>query len=292
MTELLEVDKYPNGDLFFASLFRIAAGKLQLEMLEHPFFSLQSRGRDMSTYRYLSNDGSFALRIAPSEQGRMTMKDADFVAYLQAKLVKMKEEGKLTQYGPVKMIVEVTEFLEFANREKGGANYANFKNMIIRLTGTRIEVERVEENSKPESVTTILGSEWDSLRSKEGDIPICFRITINEWFVRPIIDDNRFLTMPRSYFRIKKDIHKRFFQIARMHASGVFEISWEKFHNKVGTKEALSKFRSKLRKEFKDNDGFLEILNFKISESSCKKKVVIQTIKKTELLEDSKGAGE
>jgi len=214
------------------------------------------------------------------------MRDSDFVAYLQAKLVKMKEEGRLNKLGPVNMVVEVTEFLEFANRDKGGANYANFKNMIIRLSGTRIEIEYPSKNNKPESVKTILGSEWDGFRSKEDDMPLCFKITVNEWFVRPIIEDNRFLTMPREYFLIKKDLHKRFFQIARKHVGGVFEISWEKFYNKVGTKDSLSKFRSKVRKEFKDGDGFLEIINFKFSESECKKKVIIRMIKRLEFLEE------
>jgi len=286
MNKVLGIDKYPNEDFFFASIFRVLVGKLQLDMLEHPFFTLQSRGHDMSTVEYESNDGSVKLRLAPSEKGRMTMRDSDFVAYLQAKLVKMKEEGRLNKLGPVNMVVEVTEFLEFANRDKGGANYANFKNMIIRLSGTRIEIEYPSKNNKPESVKTILGSEWDGFRSKEDDMPLCFKITVNEWFVRPIIEDNRFLTMPREYFLIKKDLHKRFFQIARKHVGGVFEISWEKFYNKVGTKDSLSKFRSKVRKEFKDGDGFLEIINFKFSESECKKKVIIRMIKRLEFLEE------
>ena len=287
--ELLEADKYPTVDMFHASLFRIYAGKLQLDMLEHPFFSLQSRGRDMSTLKYTSNDGLVSIEISPSRYGRATMKDSDFIAYLQAKLVKMREDGVLKDSRPVEMVVEVSEFLEFANRDKSGPNYKNFETMLYRVEGTRIKISYTQvgsngENNENDS-TAIISNEWKMISSKKENMPLSFKIKINEWFVKPIVEGSRFLTIPRDYFLIKRDLHKRFYQISRKHANGFFEISWTKFYNKIGTPEAFSKFRSKVRKEFKDNNGVLKIMSFEMSESECGKKVIIKSRKQKSVLE-------
>lgn len=280
MTEKSQLitEHYPNQDFFYASTFTISTGKLHLDMLEHPFFSLQSRGKDMSTFEYTSNDGSFSLKIVPSVKGRATMSDADLVAFIQAKLVKMKEDGELVTDEPV-LAIEVTEFLEFTNRTKGGENYKSFKDMLVRLSGTFVEITRVDETGArlEEQRASVIKGEFTTVRSKDGDKPLSFIVQVNKWFVKPILESNRYLTIPREYFRLKKDTHKRYWHIARMHAGGYFEISWEKFKNKVvgETNGTLTKFRSKIRKEMKDNGGVITVLDYVLKESEDKRKVII-----------------
>jgi len=281
----LDDEQYPQFSMIMVKDFQINSGKMGLNYLEHPFFSLKSKGKDMTKFVYVSNDGKTKIEIRPdSGYGRFTIRDADFVAFIQAKLVKMVKNNELHTNTPT-LVVETIEFLEFCNRSKGGQSFYNIADMLRRLGGTIIESTRdLDDSKEKKESTTIIDPEWQAVSEKVSDINgksqiIAFQIKCREWFVKPIRESNDYLTIPREYFRIKNDLHRRLWQIARMHCGypgKEFSITWEKLYNKVGTRQSLTTFRSKLRKEIKDKGGKLDILKYAITQSKDKRIVIFQ----------------
>lgn len=264
--------------LSFASEFPISAGKMGLLSLEHPFFALASRGKDMSTYTYQSNDGAFGLEISPGIEGRATIRDSDFIIFLVAKLVAMKQAGELNTDTPV-IRVEATEFLEFSNRGDSGASYKNLRAMLRRLGGTNYAfTETIQGKRSTTYDRTWIDPEIVTVREKKTKDRelITFEVKPRAWWVRTIRESNQYLTVPKDFFTIKHDLERRYWQIGRMHASAnkPFLISWEKFYNKVGSSTSFSIFRSRLRKAIKDN-GSVRVLNYVITEADDKRNVRI-----------------
>jgi hypothetical protein len=265
-------------DLFSANQFRVASGRMQLLLLEHPFFSLQSRSRDMSAYSYTSNDGLLTLKVEPSTKGRATMRDSDFLCYLQAKLVAMKQEGRLNTDNP-KILVEAAEFLQFAHRGDSGASYKNLRDMLDRLGGTKLSIYTRDKAGRieMEEHTTWIDPEWRGVREMDNNVLLTFEVKPREWLVQRVREADHYLSIPRRFFNIRSDTHRRYWQIGRMHAKCAkpFLISWEKFFNKVGSNQPFAKFRSKLRKEIRDNGGTLRILEYTVAECDDRRRIAI-----------------
>ncbi len=251
-----------------ASHFPISAGKMGLLSLEHPFFALANK--DMSVYKYESNDGTFGLEISPGIEGRATIKDCDFIIYLIAKLVAMKKAGELNTDTPV-IHVEASEFLNFAKRGDGGKNYKDLRAMLKRLGNTNYTITTKSKNGDKEETRnrTWIDPEWNSVREKQTKHRelITFEVRPREWWVRTIRETNQYLTVPQDFFTIRQALDRRYWQIARMHASSSkpFLISWEKFYNKIGSETPFDQFRSRLRRKMKLT-GSVQVLDYFITE--------------------------
>ena len=263
--------------LLAANQFAISSGKMQLAMLEHPFFSIGSRAKDMSIYKYESNDGQLDLMIKPSGAGRATIRDSDFIVYLMAKLVMMKELGQLDSDTPL-ITVEASEFLQFANRGDSGQSYKNLREMLDRLGGTTYTLTTKRENGRIQNIenTTWIDHEWKAVRELKNKELITFNVRPRAWWVKTIRESNDYLTVPKEFFSIPHDLHRRYWQIGRMHANKnkPFLISWEKFYNKVGSATDFVVFRSRLRKTIKDK-GSVTVLGYVITETEDKRNLQI-----------------
>lgn len=288
-TDLTE-ETHPNLDLFITNgLIRIGAGKLSLDMLEHPMFSLQSRGRDMNTFRYESNDGMTTLEIRPSAKGRATMRDSDFIRFMMAKLVAMKDEG-LLESDNVYIDVETSDFLDWACRGDGGRSYEAVRDMLDRLAGTflTIENQRVADNKADIVNTSFIDNEWKATRETKNNLLLAFQVKPKPWLVRQIRESNRYLTISRLFFRIKLDLDRKFYDMARKHVTGTFKISWELWHNKSGSYQKFPQFRSRIRKRMKEGGGSFNVLEYEFSESEDKRHLVIKHVPTQEYLPSDK----
>jgi plasmid replication initiation protein len=262
---------------FQASEFSIASGKMTLGYLEHPFFSLKTNAVDMSVLEYTANNGKMNIKISPSASGRMNIKDADFVIFLQAKLVQMKKEGVLTTTTPV-ITIDTYEFLSFCNRSLGGKSYSNMKNMLDRVSGTSIEITTsIDDDFLDIKNTTMIDPEWEAVVEKKGQKGLLkFKVKCRSWFVEPILESEGYLTIDKAYFDIDKSTERRLWQIARKHAhTSKFTISWAKFYNKVGVSATLSEFRSRLRAVMKKNDGLYVVQEYQIRENEGKTGIIM-----------------
>lgn len=151
------------------------------------------------------------------------------------------------------------DLLIFVNRGTGGKDYDAFCEALDRLMGTVIKT----------NITTIpkdgsdvpLGDEerlgWFHLiesahinrkNGDEGGRIMSAEIQISEWIFNSIRRKS-VLTLHRDYFRLRKPIERRVYEIARKMcgARPKFEIGLEKLLKRTGARTELKRFRHTLR---------------------------------------------
>ena len=78
--------------------------------------------------------------------------------------------------------------------------------------------------------------------------------TMSDWFYNSLLG-KEVLTINRKYFKLRKPLERRLYELARKHCGtqGEFKIGLEKLHKKTGSTSPLKKFRYYLRKIIKTN---------------------------------------
>jgi plasmid replication initiation protein len=152
------------------------------------------------------------------------------------------------------------DLLIFTNRGTAGKDYEALSEALLRLGGTRI---RTNIKTGDEEQTDMFGLiDASTIRRKEGlDGRLLWcEITISEW-VFNAIRANEVLTLHRDYFRLRKPLERRVYELARKHcglkerwAIGV-ELLWKK----SGSKSPLKQFRYMLKK-LAENDHLPDYL--------------------------------
>ena len=258
MSRKRDVQKFYQPDLFQTQAYETPYGKMHIDFLAHPFFTLQTKKPDMSVVNYQSNDGKIEMELQPSGKGRATINDCDFVIFMQAKLVQMKKEGDLDSPNPV-LEVDTAEFLEFSGRSDGTKGYEGIEDMLDRLGGSKMRFSAYDAREDISDINnyTFIDPEWSAVsRGRTGSL-LSFRVKCREWFVRPIMASDRYLTIYDEYWHEKRPLIKRINQVLRKHAhKNPWKVGRETFHKLVGTPQTLAVFRSRFRKELKDGGGF------------------------------------
>jgi hypothetical protein len=83
---------------------------------------------------------------------------------------------------------------------------------------------------------------------------VAIEIKLSDWFYKAILA-NELLTINREYFRLRKPLERRIYELARKHCgdSHQFRIGLPKLHKKIGTPAPLFKFRAAFREIIKTN---------------------------------------
>jgi hypothetical protein len=263
MSRKRDVQKFYQPDLFQTQSYDTPYGKMHIDFLAHPFFTLQINKPDMSTVEYQSNDGKIDMKLQPSGKGRATINDCDFVIFMQAKLVQMKKEGDLDSPNPV-LEIDTAEFLEFSDRSDGAKSYEGIESMLDRLGGSKMRFSAYDAREDISDISnyTFIDPEWSAVsRGRTGSL-LSFRVKCRDWFVRPIMESDRYLTIYDEYWDEKRPLIKRINQVLRKHAHrNPWKVGWETFHKLVGTPQSLTVFRSRFRKELKDGGGVMVFMD-------------------------------
>jgi len=77
---------------------------------------------------------------------------------------------------------------------------------------------------------------------------IAVEIKLSDWLYNAILA-NELLTINRDYFRLRKPLERRIYELARKHCGDGqnFKISLSKLHKKIGTTAPIRKLRAQLR---------------------------------------------
>jgi len=247
MNSHLIPEKHPQLELFICDVTD-AVLKDILPQLEHPFYSL-SKKPETNIRRYEHN-GNW-LEITPSVKGLATIYDKDILIYaisqIMAKLNRKEKIGRKIQ-------INSRELLIFTNRGTSGKDYDSLCEAIDRLAGTRISTNIIYGD---EAEYTNFGLiDQGSIRRKNGldGRLISVTLTISDWVFDAIRND-AVLTLNRDYFRLRKPIERRTYEIARKHCGKQNEwtISLSLLHKKSGSQSPLKKFRMNIKNIAKYN---------------------------------------
>lgn len=234
-------DRYPQHDLFICDVSD-AVLKDVMPQLEHPFFSL-SKNPDTSVRRY-ENNGNW-LEVTPGIKGLATIYDKDILIYCISQIMaKLKNGEKVSK----RVRINTRELLIFTNRGTSGRDYDALRDSLERIRGTTISTNiRTGDEEQTDIFGLIDSSSIRRSHGLDGRLVSC-EITLSDWVFNAIAH-NEVLTLHRDYFRLRKPIERRIYELARKHCGqqAGWRIRVELLQKKAGARSSEKEFRRALR---------------------------------------------
>lgn len=234
-------DRHPQYDLFICDVSD-AVLKDVMQQMEHPIYSL-SKKPETAVRRY--QNGPDWLEVIPSVKGLATIYDKDILIYCISQIIaKMKLGEKVTP----RVKLNSRELLIFTNRSTGGREYQSLIDALDRLEGTRIRTNiRSGAEEQSDSFGLINATSTRRTHGLDGRLLSC-EIQLSDW-VFNAIQSNEVLTLHRDYFRLRKPIERRLYELARKHCGqqAQWRISVQKLLLKTGSTSQIKRFRQAVR---------------------------------------------
>ena len=232
--------RHPTGDFFICDVLG-AIPKDDMATMEHPVFTLATRP-DRRILRY--EHGEVTIEITPSVKGLATVHDKDVLIFCISQLMAAVNEGRPTS--PV-LHLKAHDLLVATNRETSGDGYRRLREALERLAGTRI-VTNIATGGIESTRGFGLIDAWEILRKTRGGRMIHVTVTLSDWMYRSVISKS-VLTLHRDYFRLRKPLERRVYEIARKHCGRQAEwrIGLETLLKKSGSTSPRRVFRKMIR---------------------------------------------
>lgn len=231
-------DRHPTPDFFVCDIFDAAAApRGDMASMEHPVFSLSTKP-DYRIRRY-ENNGNF-IEVKPSADGLATVHDRDVLIFCISQLMAAVNAGR-----PISQVVrfKAHDLLKATNRMTNGQGYQGLKAAFERLAGTRIGTNIVTGGEETYTNFGIVDSFQIVRETRDGRMQEA-EVKLSDWVFRAI-QHSEVLTLNRGYFRLRKPLERRMYELARKHCGKQREwkISLEKLQLKCGSCSTLKEFR-------------------------------------------------
>ena len=234
-------DRHPQMDLFICDVADAALKDIIPEM-EHPFYSL-SKKPETNIRRYEHN-GNW-IEVTPRVKGMATIYYKDILIYCISQIMAKIKRGEKVGY---RVRINSREMLMFTNRGTGGRDYTALCEAVDRLAGTRISTNI--RTGDEEQFDTFGMIDAASIRRKHGldGRLLWVEVKLSEW-VFNAIRAREVLTLHPHYFRLRKPLERRLYELARKHCGSQtdWKISLELLFKKSGSRGTLKKFRFLVR---------------------------------------------
>lgn len=213
-----------------------AALKSDMASMEHPVFALQTK--DMSEAHYEHNGNQ--LSIFPSSKGRATIWDRDLLIFVISNIMAAKNRGE--NYSK-KVEFSAYDFLIFSNRNAGGREYKLLRDALHRLNGTRLETTIKTGSIEQTDMFGLVDSTTVRRELSDGRVTD-WAVTLSDWLFNAI-EGNEVLSINEDYFRLRKALERRVYEIARKHCGAKKEwpIGLKLLQKKCGSKSPIRNFR-------------------------------------------------
>lgn len=243
MSALLPI-RHPNKDFFACNIFDTLPGfRDDMASMEHPVFSLSTKPDHRVLY-YEHNGNS--ITIKPGYHGLATIHDKDVLIYCISYLRAALKNGQ-----DINQRIRLTahDFLVSTNRPTNNDAYDRLANALRRLEGTRIETN-IKTNSHEILEGFGLIDAWHIVRTngRTGRMQ-AVEIKLSDWFFNALLADE-LLTISRDYFRLRKPLERRLYELARKHCGEQSEwaIGLEKLKIKTGATSENKLFKHYIHK--------------------------------------------
>src|SRR4051812_40601897 len=183
--------------------------KDDMASMEHPFFSLSKKPETI--VRRYENKGKW-LEVIPSAKGLATIYDKDILIYCISQIIAKVRSG-VAPSPSIRIIAQ--DLLVAINRTTGGKDYEALIDALDRLAGTRIHTNITTGGEMVDEGFGLINA-YKVRRSKNSGRIIEMKIELSDW-VFNAIRAQEVLTLHRYYFRLRRPLERRVYEIARKH---------------------------------------------------------------------------
>lgn len=245
MTPLFPV-RHRQLDFFVCDVFDTF--KDDMASMEHPVFSMSTKP-DRRVRKYEHNGNT--IEIFPPQQGLATIHDKDILLYLGSQIIAALNRGEI----PSKRVRFIAyDLLVATNRKTDGRAYERLKDALDRLAGTRIKTNIETNVVKQIDNFGIIDAYGIVEKSPINNRMVAVQVKLSDWFYNALLA-HEVLTISSDYFRLRKPIERRLYELARKHCGQQkrWSISLEVLLKKLGTTSPLRKFRFQMKELIKHN---------------------------------------
>jgi plasmid replication initiation protein len=240
--------RHAQQDFFIADLSDISP-KGDLASMEHPLFALKAGDKRIREYKR----GNTTLQVQPGAYGCATIHDKDLWIYCISQLVEAMNRGR-DDIGRVVRFIAY-DFLVTTNRDTSGRAYERLAEALNRLAATHI-VTNIETDGYRERAGFGLIDSWHVIeRDRHDNRMVAVEVELPRWLYRSI-EARHVLTLNRDYFRLRKPLDRRLYELARKHCGNqaTWRIALATLYEKSGSADALRNFRVAIKTLAETND--------------------------------------
>jgi len=252
-------DRHRQTDFFVCDVLD-AVPKDDMASMEHPIYSLSTKP-DTRIMRYEHNGNT--IEITPSVKGLATIHDKDILIYCVSQLVAKMNRGEPTSRT---IRLKAYDLLVSTNRETSGDAYMRLRESFERLKGTQITTDIITNGQRVQSGFGLIDN-WEI----KDNMPVSKRMTeveivLSKWAYNAVLG-KEVLTLPRDYFRLRKLLERRIYELARKHCGQQDEwtISLELLRKKCGSSSSEREFRRMVSKICEENNKHNHIPDYVIT---------------------------
>ncbi len=251
-------ERYPTPD-FFVCDFLDAAPKGDMASMEHPIFSLSTKP-DHRIRRY--DHGATYIEIKPSADGLATVHDRDILIYCISQLMASINAGEAVSSV---LHFKAHDLLKATNRMTNGQGYEALKAALERLSGTRISTNIITGGQETFETFGIIERAKIVRETREGRMQEV-EVKLSDW-VFNAIQQHEVLTLHRDYFRLRKPLERRMYELARKHCGKKEEwkISLSLLQKKCGSASTEKEFRRLVTKIVEEDARFQHMPDYSVT---------------------------
>ncbi len=251
-------DRMQQADFFVCDIFD-AAPKGDMASMEHPIFSISTKP-DMKRRRYES--GKRFVEVRPSDRGLATVHDRDILIFCISQVMAALNAGRKVERV---MRFKAYDLLSATNRPTGGEAYIRLKDAFERLSGTRIQTNITTGGEEILDDFGLIDRFRIVRETREGRMQEV-EVQLSDW-VYNAIQHREVLTISRDYFRLRKPLERRLYEIARKHCGTKTQwcIGMEKLKYKCGSHSTDKEFKRLISKIVAENSVHHHMPDYEIA---------------------------
>lgn len=235
-------DRHPQIDFFVCDIFD-ATPKSDTASMQFPLFSLSTKP-DLTPREYTKGDRW--LKLTPSLHGLATVHDRDVLIYCISQCMAAINEGRTIEK---KMRFQAIDLLTVTNRKTSGEGYKLLQAALRRLQGTQIETNITTGGKEVWKVFSFIDNAETVRKTRDGRM-LEIEITLSDWIFNAIREkQGDILTISRDYFRLRKPLERRLYELARKHC-GTKNKEWKftlgELHDRTGSTSSPREFKRML----------------------------------------------
>jgi plasmid replication initiation protein len=237
MSQLFLPERHPVRDFFVLDALDVSP-RSDMASMEHPIFSLSTKP-ETRPLKYTHGENS--LEIIPSVLGLPTVFDKDVLIYCISRLIAMQNEGR--QIGPC-IRLTTHDLLVQTNRPTNDLGYERLAPALDRLKGVSLKTNiKTGDEMTTRGFGLISEYEYNRKGSMFADRLRYLEIELSPWLFRAI-EACEVLPISRSYFRLRRPLDRRIYELARKHCGQQkhWRVSLDVLQKKSGSNSPGKKF--------------------------------------------------
>ena len=206
--------------------------KNDMGSMEHPMFALRAGDQNIRKYEHNGNK----IEITPSVLGLATIFDKDILIYCTSLIVNAMNKGERVSR---KIRLTAIDLLITTKRKTDGEGYKRLREALKRLKGTMVTTN-IKAGGYYKGFSLI--DEWEV--EEESSRMVWLDITLSKWLYNAILN-TEVLTIDRDYFRIRKPLERRLYELTRKHCGNQnkWKIELTLLKKKSGSQASIKEFR-------------------------------------------------